>query len=111
VRGAAASGRLQSFPSRLNRSTEPVASRYNDCVEFIVGLLLLAALVVAWVARRRARTMRASDARRRRRQRRSADNRSAGPNTVSPRSDMRATDSPATVADTIRKRHKGRSDR
>jgi septal ring factor EnvC (AmiA/AmiB activator) len=77
-------------------------------MDFVYAIPLLAMLAAVWFgARRVAKKRHEREARRRRRKRRSASKRT-GPDTVSPRSDMRATDSPVTVIDVIRKPPKDR---
>ncbi len=76
-------------------------------MDIVYGIGLLAALApVVMYARRSMRKARENKAREQRRKRRTSKRR-RGPDTSSPRSDMRATDSPVTVIDTIQKRHKG----
>jgi hypothetical protein len=70
-----------------------------------IGLLAALALIVMYTRRSRKKA-RAAKAQEQRRKRRTAKRR-RGPDTSSPRSDMRATDSPVTIIDTIQKRHKG----
>ena len=69
-----------------------------------IGIPLVGLLVVAWIAARRvAKKVRRREALRRRR----AGSRAkqfGEPDAASPRSDMRATDAPVTLIDTIRKR-------
>ncbi len=76
-------------------------------MNLIFGIAVVALLGMAWMlARRAARRKREQEARQRRRKRRARSERLEGPNTVSQRSDMRATDSPVSVLDTIQKRTK-----
>jgi hypothetical protein len=74
-------------------------------VVYGIGLLAAFALVLMY-ARRVMKKARAKKAQQQRRKRRIARQR-RGTDSSSPRSDMRATDSPATIIDTIQKRHKG----
>jgi hypothetical protein len=77
-------------------------------MDIVYGIGLLAALaLVVMYARRSVRKAREAKAQKQRRKRRAAKLR-RGPDSSSPRSDMRATDSPITIMDTIQKRHKSR---
>jgi hypothetical protein len=69
-----------------------------------MAYLCFGLLAVAWIAARRvAKKVRRREALRRRKGR--ASTKQFGePHTASPRSDMRATDAPVTVIDTMRKR-------
>ena len=74
-------------------------------MDLVYGIALIALLAVAWVAVRHV----ANKARRRRELLRRQKHRSRakgtkGPDTVSQRSDMRSTDAPVAVVDTIHKR-------
>jgi len=71
------------------------------------GIALLGSLAVAWIAVHRVKKNRRTREALRRRKRRSRAKHAGEPDTVSQRSDMRATDSPIGVSDTIRKRSKG----
>ena len=78
-----------------------------NLMNLTIGIALVALLGMGWMlARRVAKKKREQEARRRRRKRRARVERPEGPNTVSQRSDMRSTDSPVSVMDTIQKRPK-----
>jgi hypothetical protein len=77
-------------------------------MDIVYGIGLLAALaLVLMYARRSVKKARETRAREQRRKRKAAKRR-RGTDSSSPRSDMRATDSPVTIIDTIQKRHKSR---
>ena len=85
----------------------PRREGYNEPVDPVYAMALLGLLGAGWIGVRLAlRGKREREARRRRRKRRSLAKRDRGADTASPRSDMRATDSPVSVMDTLQKRAK-----
>jgi hypothetical protein len=76
-------------------------------MDLVYSIPLLGLLALAWIALRRVAKNKRTREALRRRKRRSRANQARETDTVSQRSDMRATDSPISVSDTIRKRSKG----
>jgi hypothetical protein len=75
-------------------------------MDLVYSIPLLGLLALTWIAARRvAKKMRGRETLRRRK-RRARAKQVGEPDAASPRSDMRATDAPGTLIDTIRKRAK-----